>query len=153
MEMAPITQNMVMMMITAIIIGSIALVISMSLVEPLLSVTASTAKTANRISLSLEAMSGVEKGSLKIPVELGSQYSIRVSFEEKGERNGYKIDDAGWYVIVSSRSYEQEGVSVSRIYNYPETEVDALEAYIARPRMVCIYKERDEHPRVSKCRS
>jgi hypothetical protein len=127
-------------------------VITLKLLNPALSQPALAAKMASTIALYIDTMSVVESGTIRIPSELGTTYYVRVSYEEKGKKEGYEINDEGWYVVVHSKRGDEETTSTSRIHAYPPTASRPLGTEISGIRTVCVSKEKGDYPRLTDCR-
>lgn len=140
------------MIVAGVIIGVMALIVTMQVIVPMIEDVGPVARLASRLSLGLETMAGIQDGTIKIPVEIDSRSYIKVSYEKKGNYDSFKIKEDGWYVIVTAKIEDNDITRVSRIYSYPEKDDTTLTSVMANPKAVCIQKETGELPKLTGCR-
>ncbi|MCD6496136.1 MAG: hypothetical protein J7K54_02590 [Candidatus Aenigmarchaeota archaeon] len=95
------------------------------------------------VALYIDTLSSLEAGSVRIPVALDSVESLSISYEEKGKKDGYEIERAGWYVINEYKISGKTSKSPSRINTLPAS--GGFEKTITKPQSICITK-RPEMP-------
>lgn len=106
--------------------------------------------TEKSISTHIDTLSSAGEGTVKLGMPLEAVKSISVSYETKGNKEGYTIAEDGWHVIVSYRIGSSAVKGASLIRSYPRGA--AFQKTIASPTAVCVVKERDSpHAEVQRC--
>lgn len=146
-------QEMNYMMITSLLTSIIVIILAIEIANPLLSPPVLTEKVANRVAMAVDTMAGIDQGEIKIPIDMEGEYIVRVSYEREGKKDGYEIEDEGWYVIARASMRDEEFVGLSKIHAYPSESVEELQVDLPRPRTVCITKVTGDNPKVNDCRS
>ena len=135
----------VVLTLFALLIGVTALIVVVKYIDPLSSEQGLTAKVANSLAMDIDSMSSVEEGRIETTMDPEKEMQIKVGFQKSGQKEGYIIDEDGWYVIASMMKLTKRIVMTSRIRTYPSSWNDELrdhEMDMFKPQKICVVKER-----------
>ena len=105
-------------------------------INPILSKNYMTLDDA--IAMYIDTLASVEVGTAKIPVEKMTVKNVIILYETEGQKDGYEIDEEGWYVVSTYPLLFKSEKSASKINRYP---ADAkMEKRLLSPEMICIIK-------------
>jgi hypothetical protein len=106
--------------------------------------------TEKSISTHIDTLSSAGEGRIKLDIPLDVVKAVSVSYETKGNREGYTIEEDGWHVIVSYKMGSTTFRSASLIRSYPAGA--PLQKTLSSPTGICVVKERDSpYAEVQKC--
>lgn len=106
--------------------------------------------TEKTISTSIDTLSAAEEGTVKLDIPKAMIKSVTVSYETAGDKDGYKVSEDGWHVIVSYKIGTSTVKGTSLIRSYQQGA--SVQKTIVSPQALCVVKERENpYAEVQKC--